>query len=36
MHDDNQVCVDELPQLISAVKSGGMEFVVVSEIIGNI
>ena len=32
MHDDNPVCVDELPRLIKAVKSRHLEFVSILEI----
>jgi peptidoglycan/xylan/chitin deacetylase (PgdA/CDA1 family) len=32
MHDDNQVCVDELPDIIKKVKYKGWQFVYVSEL----
>ena len=34
MHDDNEVCVDELPKLIQGLKGRGLNMVTVSELIG--
>ena len=34
MHDDNPVCLDDLPRLIDAVRANGLQFVSVAELLG--
>ena len=34
MHDDNPVCLEDLPKLVTAARSKGLQFVTVSELLG--